>query len=95
MWTLNAVLDDTFSTTSQYDLYLVFKDLLETVVVGAYTISTADAFIWKDLANKRIGINKKPTEALDVQGNAKVSGTINGHTLDNVCELGYTVVDTW
>ena len=51
--------------------------------------------IWKDLANKRVGINKKPDEALDVQGNAKVSGTINGHTLDNVCELGYTVVDTW
>lgn len=95
VWTLNAVLDDTFATTSQYDLYLEIKDLLETVVVGAYTISTADAFIWKDLANKRVGINKKPTEALDVQGNAKVSGTINGRTLDNVCELGYTVVDTW
>ena len=95
IWTLNAVLDDTFATTSQYDLYLEIKDLLETAVVGAYTISTADAFIWKDLANKRIGINKKPDEALDVQGNAKVSGTINGYTLDNVCELSYTVIDTW
>ena len=71
VWTLNAVLDDTLATTSQYDLYLEIKDLLETVVVGAYTISTADAFIWKDLANKRIGINKKPTEALDVNGNVK------------------------
>lgn len=71
VWTLNAVLDDTFATTSQYDLYLEIKDLLETVVVGAYTISTADAFIWKDLANKRIGINKKPDEALDVNGNVK------------------------
>lgn len=69
VWTLNAVLDDTFATTSQYYLYLEIKDLLETVVVGAYTISTADAFIWKDLANKRIGINKKPTQALDVSGN--------------------------
>ena len=69
VWTLNAVLDDTFTTTSQYYLYLEIKDLLETVVVGAYTISTADAFIWKDLANKRIGINKKPTQALDVSGN--------------------------
>ena len=95
VWALNAVLNDDFSTTSQYDLYLEIKDLLETVVVGAYTISTADAFIWKDLANKRIGINKKPDEALDVQGNAKVSGTINGYTLDNVCELSYTVIDTW
>ena len=100
-WVLDATLDDTFETTSQYDLYLQVKDLLETIEFGAYTVSTADAFIWKDLANKRVGINKKPTEALDVQGNAKVSGnatiggTINGHTLDNVCELGYTVVDTW
>ena len=51
--------------------------------------------IWKDLANKRIGINKKPTEALDIQGNAKVSGTINTFTLDNACELGYIVIDTW
>ena len=30
-----------------------------------------------------------------IGGNATVSGTINGHTLDNVCELGYTVIDTW
>lgn len=95
VWALNSVLNDDFSTTSQYDLYLEIKDLLETVVVGAYTISTADAFIWKDLANKRMGINKKPTEALDVLGNAKVSGTINGYTLDNMCELSYTVIDTW
>lgn len=78
VWTLNAVLDDTFATTSQYDLYLEIKDLLETVVVGAYTISTADAFVWKDLANKRVGINKKPTEALDVHGNIKGDGNIEG-----------------
>ena len=78
VWTLNAVLDDTFATTSQYDLYLEIKDLLETVVVGAYTISTADAFVWKDLANKRMGINKKPTEALDVHGNIKSDGNIEG-----------------
>ena len=77
-WILDATLDDTFETTSQYDLYLEIKDLLETVVVGAYTISTADAFIWKDLANKRMGINKKPTEALDVHGNIKGDGNIEG-----------------
>lgn len=78
IWTLDATLDDTFETTSQYDLYLEIKDLLETVVVGAYTISTADAFIWKDLANKRMGINKKPTEALDVHGNIKGDGNVEG-----------------
>ena len=76
VWTLNAVLNDDFATTSQYDLYLEITDLLETVIVGAYTISTADAFIWKDLANKRMGINKKPTEALDVHGNIKSDGNV-------------------
>ena len=76
IWTLNAILDDTFEIASQYDLYLQVKDLLETVELGAYTISTADAFIWKDLANKRLGINIKPTETLDVAGNIKSSGTI-------------------
>ena len=77
---MNAVLDDTFATTSQYDLYLEIKDLLETVVVGAYTISTADAFIWKDLANKRVGINKKPEKTLDVAGDTNIDGAlfING-----------------
>lgn len=77
-WTLDATLDDTFETTSQYDLYLQVKDLLETIEFGAYTISTADAFIWKDLANKRMGINKKPTETLDVHGNIKGDGNIEG-----------------
>ncbi|MDD7754939.1 MAG: hypothetical protein PUJ51_10640, partial [Clostridiales bacterium] len=80
-WTLDATLDDTFATTSQYDLYLQVKDLLETIEFGAYTISTADAFIWKDLANKRVGINKKPTEALDVHGNIKGDGNITGNNI--------------
>lgn len=80
-WTLDATLDDTFETTSQYDLYLQVKDLLETIEFGAYTISTADAFIWKDLANKRMGINKKPTEALDVHGNIKGDGNITGNNI--------------
>ena len=80
VWTLNAVLNDDFATTSQYDLYLEITDLLETVVVGAYTISTADAFIWKDLANKRMGIDKKPNKTLDVAGdiNADNALYING-----------------
>jgi hypothetical protein len=68
VWTLDAILDDDFATTSQYDLYLQITDLLETVEVGNYIISTADAFIWKDLSNKRVGINKKPNCALDVNG---------------------------
>lgn len=78
-WTLDATLDDTFETTSQYDLYLQVTDLLETVEFGSYTISTADAFVWKDLANKRIGINKKPTQTLDVHGNIQADGQINAN----------------
>lgn len=80
VWTLNATLDDTFATTSQYDIYLQITDLLETVELGAYTISTADAFIWKDLANKRMGINKKPTKTLDVAGDIGASGDIETST---------------
>ena len=80
-WTLDATLDDTFETTSQYDLYLQVADLLETIEFGSYTVSTADAFVWKDLANKRIGINKKPTETLDVAGNIKGSGNVEGANL--------------
>ena len=96
VWTLNAVLDDTLATTSQYDLYLEIKDLLETVVVGAYTISTADAFIWKDLANKRIGINKKPTQALDVSGNVKASGNMTATKFIGTCSNSekLTTLDT-
>ena len=96
VWTLNAVLDDTLATTSQYDLYLEIKDLLETVVVGAYTISTADAFIWKDLANKRIGINKKPTQALDVAGNVKASGNMTATKFIGTCSNSekLTTLDT-
>ena len=94
-WSINKLLDDTFTNTQRYDLEVQVTDLLETVTFTGLIISTANALIWRDLANKRIGINKKPDEALDVLGNATVSGTINGHTLDNVCELGYTIVDNW
>lgn len=77
-WTLNATLDDIFSVTSTYSLYLQITDLLETVTTKAYTISTADAFIWKDLANKRIGIGKKPDHTLDINGTVSSTGTIYG-----------------
>ena len=95
VFTVNSVSSDNhFDTDKEYTLKISITDRLTTV---SYTldIPTGKALIWKDLANYRIGIGKKPTETIDVQGNAKVSGTINGHTLDNVCELGYTVVDTW
>lgn len=86
--------DNHFDTDKEYTVKISITDRLTTV---SYTldIPTGKALVWKDLANYRVGIGKKPTETIDVQGNAKVSGTINTFTLDNVCELGYTVVDTW
>ena len=78
-WILDTILTDDFVVTSQYNLYLQITDLLETITVGPYIISTADALVWKDLANKRIGINKKPTCALDVDGYIKQN---NNNVLD-------------
>ena len=95
VFTVNSVgSDNYFDTDKEYTVKISITDRLTTV---SYTldIPTGKALVWKDLANGRIGIGKKPTETVDIQGNAKVSGTINTFTLDNVCELGYTVVDTW
>lgn len=95
VFTINSVgSGNHFDTDKEYTLKISITDRLTTVSY-TFDIPTGKALIWKDLANKRIGINKKPTEALDIDGNIKASGTINGYTLDNMCELGYTVVDTW
>ena len=95
VFTVNSVSSGNhFDTDKEYTLKISITDRLTTVSY-TFDIPTGKALVWKDLANYRIGIGKKPTETIDVQGNAKVSGTINGYTLDNVCELGYTVVDTW
>ena len=70
-----------FSAAEEYDVLLTFKDKINNLPY--YTpIPTGRALIWRDLNNGYIGIGKKPTSTLDVQGNAKVSGTINTSTLD-------------
>ena len=107
IFTVNSVgSGNHFDTDKEYTVKISITDRL-TKVSYTLNIPTGKAFIWKDVANYRIGIGKKPTETIDVLGNTNVSGTaniggnttiggtINGHTLDNVCELGYTVVDTW
>ena len=95
IFTVNSVSSDNhFDTDKEYTIKISITDRL-TIVSYTLDIPTGKALVWKDLANYRIGIGKKPTETVDIQGNAKVSGTINTFTLDNVCELGYTVVDTW
>ena len=52
------------------------QDKVETVSFGNMIISTANAFIWKDLANKYVGIGKKPTKTLDVAGDINSDGEI-------------------
>src|SRR5574344_1983815 len=89
VFTVNSVgSGNYFDTDKEYTIKISITDRLTTV---SYTLDmpTGRALVWKDLANYCIGIGKKPTETIDVQGNAKVSGTINTFTLDNVCELGY------
>lgn len=77
-WTINKLLDTTFNNTTKYDMEVEVQDKVETVVFTGLVVSTANAFIWKDLANKRLGIGKKPTQTLDVNGNINSSNNING-----------------
>lgn len=64
----DAVLDTTFEASNKYDIVLVFNDRLETITLSPYRLSTADVLLWRDLANKRLGVNKKPDYTLDVDG---------------------------
>ena len=75
-WTVvNNLLSTVFTNTLSYDVELYIKDRLEATTY-TFSLSTADVFIWRDLANKRFGINKKPTQALDVNGNINSDGNI-------------------
>lgn len=80
-WSLNATLSDTFATTSNYNLQLQITDKLDVTETSDYLISTADAFIWRDLANKRLGINKKPDYPLDVNGDIKSNNVRTGNVI--------------
>lgn len=76
---VEATLNTEFSNAEEYLLQLQISDLLETIESQELILSTANAFIWKDLANKRVGINKKPEHTLDVGGNenAGIPGDVN------------------
>lgn len=73
----SKTLDVVFGNTTIYTLQFYATDLLEQTSNKNQTLSTADALVWRDLKNKRFGINKKPDEALDVEGNIKASNNIN------------------
>lgn len=70
---VNAILSTQFNNTLSYDIELYIKDRLEEKTLQT-TLSTADVFLWRDLAHKRLGINKKPEYALDVDGDVSYSG---------------------
>lgn len=76
-WSSSEVLlNYNFVITQSYDLYLQVTDKIGTQEYGPYSIGTADALLWRDLANKRLGIRTKPDYTLDVNGNIGVRNDI-------------------
>ena len=75
-----VITGNNFTATDEYELQLTFKDKIRTFIVFA-NIPVGDSLLWRDLANKRIGIGKKPTETLDVAGNIKSNRNVEGVNL--------------
>lgn len=70
-----VITGNNFVATNEYELQLTFKDKIGDFIVLA-NIPVGDSLLWRDLANKRIGIGKKPTQTLDVNGGALVDKLI-------------------
>ena len=101
-WTLTATLQDTLSISNNYEIQFQFTDRLETITATGYRIGTADALLWRDLQNKRLGVRKKPDYTLDVNGsiqssdysifsNTKIDSNgqiINNHRPSNSSNIG-------
>ena len=85
-WTLSATLSDNFDVSTKYNIYLEITDQLGNVASGAvttssaYQLGTADALLWRDLANKRLGIRTKPNYTLDVNGTIHGNEYITNHS---------------
>lgn len=80
VFTVNSVSSDNhFNIDKEYTVKISITDRLTTI---SYTldIPTGKALVWKDLANYRIGIGKKPSKTLDVAGDMNIGGAlyING-----------------
>ena len=69
-----------FNATNEYDLLITLKDKLNNLTYLC-SIPTGKALLWRDLANSRLGIGKKPTQTLDVNGNINSSNNINSKTI--------------
>lgn len=57
-----------FDIDTKYIVEILVEDLLGLYVVSTISIPTAKPLIWKDKANGYVGIGKKPTTTLDVNG---------------------------
>ena len=66
---------DLINISNEYDIKINIYDKLSST---SFTVSigTGKALLWRDLANTRIGIGKKPTKALDVNGDVNFDGNI-------------------
>lgn len=73
-----------FNTANEYDLLITLKDKLNNLTY-LYTIPTGKALLWRDMANNRIGINKKPEYTLDVNGKGRFVDElfVNKHVIRN------------
>lgn len=70
-----VITGNNFTATDEYELQLTFKDKIRTFIVFA-NIPVGDSLLWRDLANKRIGIGKKPSKTLDVAGNVNADSAL-------------------
>lgn len=61
---------DVFDISNEYTIKITLQDKL-TQFSGERTIYTANVLLWKDLAHHRIGIGKKPSVELDVEGSIR------------------------
>ena len=82
-----VITGNNFVATNEYELQLTFKDKIGDFIVLA-NIPVGDSLLWRDLANKRIGIGKKPEYMLDVGGDARVDGILYSKLFDGALSRG-------
>ena len=67
-----------FNAAEEYDVLLTFKDKINNLPYYA-SIPTGEALLWRDMANKRIGIKRKPNYDFDINGNGNMDALyVNG-----------------
>ena len=80
---------ESFSQDTIYTITISVKDRLATRE-ASIIIPSSQPLLWKDRLNKWLGIKKKPTCELDVDGDVSASGSlrVNGTSYSNKIEVG-------